>query len=305
MVSLLRATMIAPLHPLRDRYDAVLVDLDGTLLDGAGRVTPRTRRAVRALVDAGLEVLLCTGRSWHGTVETHAELGLDSAIVAYNGEWIGRPGEAPWRYATIPEPALGPVARVESRALFSFRHHRERKVSLVQDHPLQPRLVDWFSGAVLVEHEHGLPGTDLMRVSCFFDAAGHAQAACATLDDDVRSALRIETWPLALFPEFADTNLQMCEIQVRSRGKAEAFAYLEAACGIPPERTIAIGDQNNDLPMLEAAGLAVAMANGTPEVHALAHRVIGDHREDGIAAWIEAGAPLDGVAGRGRTGDTC
>jgi len=289
--------MIAPLAPLRDRFDAVLFDLDGTLLDGEGRVTPRTRHAVRALVDAGFEVLLCTGRSWHGTVETHVALGLDTAIVAYNGEWIGRPDEAPWRYATIPEPALDHVWHVESRALFSFRHNRGRKVSLVQDHPLQPRVADWFSGAVLVEHEHGLPGADLMRVSCFFDAMGHAESACSGMAEDVRSTLRIETWPLALFPEFADTGLQMCEIQVKSRGKAEAFTYLEAARGIPAARTIAVGDQNNDLTMLEGAGLAVGMANGTPEVHARAHLVIGDHREDGIAAWVEAGAPLDGEEG--------
>ena len=287
--------MIAPLHPLRDRYDAVLIDLDGTLLDGEGQITPRTRRGIRALVDVGMEVLLCTGRSWHGTVETYDLLGLDTAIVSYNGEWIGRPGESPWRYAPIPDPALGHVARVESHALFSFRHNGERKVSLLQGHPLQHRVADWFSGAVLVEHEHGLPGSDLLRVSCFFDAMGHAEAACARMAEDVRSTLRIETWPLALFPEFADTGLQMCEIQVKSRGKAEAFAYLQAARGIPAARTIAIGDQNNDLSMLEAAGLAVAMANGTPEVHALAHLVIGDHREDGIAAWVEAGAPLDGA----------
>ena len=289
--------MIAPFHPLRDRYDAVLIDLDGTLLDGEGRVTPRTRSAVRALVDAGVEVLLCTGRSWHGTVETHALLGLDTAIVAYNGEWIARPGEPPWRYATIPDPALGHVAHVESRALFSFRHNGERKVSLLQGHPLQRRVASWFSGAVLVEHEHGLPGTDLLRVSCFFDAMGHAEAACSGMAEDVRSTLRIETWPLALFPEFADTALQMCEIQVKSRGKAEAFAYLEAERGIPRARTVAIGDQNNDLPMLAEAGLAVGMANGTPEAHALAHLVIGDHREDGIAAWVEAGAPLDDKSG--------
>ncbi len=299
--------MIAPLDPLRDRYDAVLVDLDGTLLDGEGCITPRTKRAVGTLVDAGIEVLLCTGRSWHGTLDHHEALELDTAIVAYNGEWIARPGEAPWRYAPIPDPALGHVGRVESRALFSFRHNGQRKVSLFQDHPLQRRVADWFSGAVLVEQEHGLPGENLMRVSCFFDARGHAEAACLAMAEDVRSTLRIETWPLALFPEFADTNLQMCEIQVKSRGKAEAFAYLERARGIPPSRTIAIGDQNNDLSMLEGAGLAVGMANGTPEVHARAHLVIGDHREDGIAAWVEAGAPLDGRSDRqsDRRGDAC
>ena len=52
VVSLPRLPMIARLHHLRERYDAVLVDLDGTLLDGDERVTTRTRSAIQALVQA-------------------------------------------------------------------------------------------------------------------------------------------------------------------------------------------------------------------------------------------------------------
>lgn len=287
--------MIARLAPLRDRYDAVLIDLDGTLLDGEGTITPRTRRAIRALADAGLEVVLCTGRSFHGTIDYHRALDLDTAIVSYNGEWIGRPGEAPWRYAPLPDPVVEAVADVEARALFSFRHVGPHKVSVGSAHPHQDRVVSWFHGGRVVESAGDLPRTDVMRVSCFFER-GDGAAASRLLDEDLLETLRVETWPLALFPELADVDLDLCEIQVKSRGKAEAFAYLESARGIPASRTIAIGDQNNDLTMLEAAGLAVGMGNGTPEVHARAHLVIGDHRREGIADWVERGAPLEGDA---------
>jgi len=288
--------MIARLAHLRERFDAVLIDLDGTLLDGDGRVAPRTRAAVRALADAGLEVLLCTGRSFHGTLEYHRALGLDTAIVAYNGEWIGRPGKPPWRYAPLPDGVLDVLAGVESRALFAFRHAGPDKVSVRTAHPHHERVTVWFSGGRLVETADELPRSDVMRVSCFFDGGNGAADACRVLDDDLRSTLRIETWPIALFPEFADVDLDLCEIQVQSRGKAEAFAYLEGTRGIPPSRTIAIGDQANDLGMLEKAGLAVAMGNGSPEIRARAHLVIGDHREEGIADWVERGAPLDADA---------
>jgi hydroxymethylpyrimidine pyrophosphatase-like HAD family hydrolase len=291
--------MIERLHALRDRYDAVLIDLDGTLLDAEGRVTPRTRDAVRALSRTGLEVVLCTGRSFVGTVPVHEHLGLDTALVAYNGGWIGRPGSPPWRYAPIPDPLLAFLAGVEAAASFTFRHQGSRKVSLVCDDPLQRRVAHWYSGAVLVEHEHELPTTDLMSVSCYFDSTAGARRGTELLDDDLRTRLRIETWHMDIFDEFVGLDLHLCEIQARSRGKAEAFAYLEQEHDITAARTIAIGDENNDLPMFERAGLAVCMGSGSEKARAAADLVIGHHARDGLAAWIEQGAPNgDGADGR-------
>lgn len=291
LVVSLPGPMIARLHNLRERYDAVLLDLDGTLLDAASRITPRTRRAVGALVEASFEVLLCTGRSFAGVVDLHRSLGLDTALVAYNGGWIGRPGEDPWRYALIPDSILGEVVRAEARALFSFRHNGDRKVSVHRGHPLHGRVAAWYSGAVFVESERALPGHDLMRVSCFYDARGSAEEALVSMREDVRSMLRLETWPMSVFPEFADTDLHLLEIQASSCGKAEAFEYLMCERGIRAARTIAVGDHTNDLPMLEAAGLAVGMANAPEDVRAVCDVVIGHHAEEGFAEWVETGAP--------------
>ncbi len=71
------------------------------------------------------------------------------------------------------------------------------------------------------------------------------------------------------------------------RGKAEALRVLDEQEGIPPEAVVAVGDATNDLPMMEAAGLGVAMGSGMPEVIAVADRVIGGHDTDAIAELIE------------------
>jgi hydroxymethylpyrimidine pyrophosphatase-like HAD family hydrolase len=70
-------------------------------------------------------------------------------------------------------------------------------------------------------------------------------------------------------------------------GKAEALRVLAERYGIPASRVVAIGDATNDIPMLEAAGLSVAMEDGMPEAVAVAKRVIGGHDTTAIAELVE------------------
>ena len=69
--------------------------------------------------------------------------------------------------------------------------------------------------------------------------------------------------------------------------KGVGLADLCARMGLTLDDTVAAGDSANDIGMLKAAGLSCCMANGTPEAKAAAKRVIGDVREDGLAALIE------------------
>ncbi|MFV1960138.1 MAG: HAD family hydrolase [Planctomycetota bacterium] len=291
-----RAT--ADLAPLRARFDAVLVDLDGTLLHPDGHLTARTWRAVRRLREAGFQVVLCTGRSLAGILSIHRGLGLDTPIAAYNGGWIGRPGRRPWRYLPIPDTLVGVVARLEFEADFSFRHAGNRKLSVTCAHPLYRRVSAWYENVVHVGAEDDLPSVDVMRVSCYFDGPGRVEAAWETLAPHARKRLRLQHYPLRIFRRFEDTDLHLGEVQLRTRGKAEIYGVLEEILGIPASRTVAIGDQRNDRTLLAGAGFAVCVANAVEEVKALADLVIPSNEEDGIAAWIEAGAPLDGAGRR-------
>ena len=283
--------MVRGIQQLRDRYDAILLDLDGTLLDGRSQVTPRTVRAVKALEKAGFTVILCTGRSLPGTRRVHKDLGLTTPVAAYNGCWIGRLEEAPWRYAPIPDHAAAHVLETEGQASFSFRHRGEHKYTHVKEHDDHVRVADWYENVVRVAHPGELPATDLMRVSLFFDDAGASESAWSAIPAPVREGLHRETFPLSLFPDFRDSHLILCELQRRGKGKAEMYDWLRDEAGIPSERTIAVGDHQNDASMMAGAGLAVAMGNATGEILGLADLVIGHHADEGFAAWVEAGAP--------------
>jgi hypothetical protein len=69
--------------------------------------------------------------------------------------------------------------------------------------------------------------------------------------------------------------------------KATALAEL----GVPPEEVVAFGDYPNDIPMLQWAGLGVAMGNAHPEVIAIADEVTATNDEDGVAVVLERLAP--------------
>lgn len=286
--------MVPGLLRLRDRFDAVLLDLDGTLLPRAGHIRPRTIRAVRALAHHGFEVVICTGRSVAGTVPTYEALDLGGAIVSYNGHWIGVPGDEPWHILRIPDDTIDCVARVETHAEFVFRHHDELKYTLRTDHPEHVDVLSWYENTIVLDEIEALPSAELMRVSMFFADAARIDRAWASMTASAQATLHREVFPLSLFPNYGGSDLMLLELQGKSRGKAEAFAWLQAEHGIPPSRTIAIGDHLNDWSMLETAGFAVVPDNADSRVRPLADLVIGHHDDDGIAAWIEAGAPLDG-----------
>jgi Cof subfamily protein (haloacid dehalogenase superfamily) len=280
----------------RDLYDAFLLDLDGTLLDGRGRVGDATRAAVARLVDKGYAVLLATGRSPSGTREVHRTLALDTEACCYNGSWIGdlHAGGPPFHYAPIPDEVVPHLEPLERRARHRFRHHGEHKYTLLAadddaHRDSHRRIADWFTNVrELAAHEaHGMPSKDLVRVSVFFDDGVAEEAAWTALAPEAREALDRQTFPLSLFPDFQDVGLHLCEVQRRGRGKAEAFRLLLERFGIPSERVVAAGDQRNDLPLLAEAGLAVAMGNSMPEVLEAADLVIGDHRTESLARWLD------------------
>lgn len=284
--------MLPGLARLRDRYDAFLLDLDGTLLDGNSRIGERTAAAVRTLVDLDFKVVLCSGRSAAGMRGHHSRLGLDEPFVAYNGHWIGNREGFPWHRLLIPDDLADCIHAAERFANFSFRHADERKYTLLSGHPDHFKIAAWYEHVTETHEPTDLPRAELMRVTMFFDGQAAIEPAWAAMSEMAQRGLQRIVVPLRVFPAYGDSTLVMCEVQARSQGKAEAFAWLESHYGIPAERTIAVGDHVNDQTMLAGAGLAVAPENVAPEVRPLAHLVIGHHRDEGFAEWIEAGAPL-------------
>lgn len=288
------------------RYDALLLDLDGTLVTDEGRIPPRTLAKLQEIRARGVRVMIATGRSELGVERVLDELDLDTPAVVYNGAGLFCPREK----RLLEERLLS--ERVVHRALDFAGHSALLPLIQVAGAKYAPPPRDAEEARALsgLEGLAHLPFAELPReyvIRITFFSGRHADSAC--LAEEVEAAidqpLHVTHFPLRALPYHRDSSLLVVDLQPPSRGKGEALRVLQERYGIPPERVVAVGDADNDLPMLEGAGLAVAMENSMPRVLAAAARVIGSNNSEAIADLVEDlfGSTAEGPArGRPATG---
>lgn len=282
----------------------LVLDLDGTTLDPAGEVTPATRRAVRDAREAGMRVTLCTGR---GLVEAKpAVVALDQQdpVIVAGGSIISCPATS----RTLHRFALdtGLVARAVERLLAHDHPAMVLKDPVAAGYDylivrgarrlaLDPVTEWWFDklnvSIRVVDHlgedphpEHtvrvgacGLSGRMAQVRGALHEACGHESL--------------IHHFPAVIAPEHAGRETQgqtidVLEVFHLSANKWESVKVLAGLHGIAPERICAIGDQINDVSMIEGAGLGIAMGNAIEAVRRAAKRQTKRNDEDGVAYAI-------------------
>lgn len=269
-------------------YDALVLDIDGTLLDEQSLIRPRTLNAIARAKKAGVVVMLATGRSHWGTREVFDLLELETPAVVINGAGVyDRREDRLIEHYALPEKMVANLLEYAQReqlltVVSAMDGQYARKPEGIETHILS----DLRSLRLVESHE--LPQRDVTRVTLFSLKHDSSQQ----LHDDTRRAAGdypayYTHFPLAALAHYRASTAQVVDAQPDCRGKAEAFRVLMSRYRIAPERVVAVGDANNDLPMLRVAGLAVAMGNATPEAKAAAHRVIGDNDSDALAELIE------------------
>ena len=268
-------------------YRAVLLDLDGTLTDRAGRLTPRTRGVLEALMARRVRIMIATGRSVSSTLLALEGFVPNAPMVCYNGAVLCDPATGRWiESRTFPAVlAAGLVEEAARAALDLFVYAGDLRYTLPSRGAEHRRLAALLPDVRGVAASGDLPREGVNRVS-FMGEDAPVCAAMARLGGRYGAALYMEAFPAGIIPGFDGFANRFCDIQPGCAGKAEGIRYLREACGIPPERVIAVGDQTNDLTMLRAAGLPVAVANATPDVRAAAARTIGPHDREGVSEFL-------------------
>lgn len=287
------------------RYDMLAIDLDGTLLDSHGRVSDRNVRALARAREAGLKVTVCTGR---GLVECRHVLDRidqqDTAVVA-GGSIIACPktGRTLHRFAFEPEfveraveRMLGhryPVMVLKDPAETGYDY---LMVQGAEKHALDPVTIWWFEKMnVKVKyaaglHEDGHPDHTVRLGLCGHD--DKMAVICADLEEVFAGQTCMHHFPAVVAPEHARTItagrcLHVLEVFRHDANKWSAIQWIAARESIEPSRIAAIGDQVNDLHMIEGAGLGIAMGNAVPSVKKLAGRETASNDQDGVAEAVE------------------
>lgn len=264
------------------KYSLVATDIDGTLLNELHLVTPRTRAAIDALHEQGVQVIPCTGRAPLFVSRLYSDLGLKGPIICSNGAIVYNP---PSLEFWLKRPmALNVVKKVLDVI-------RSTDGSLnVGIQTLEMWYVDRPDGWMQVEAEGNLvPGwlgvVDLAeklvvdRPEILKMAFGISPAARAALEKNLGSS------GLLGQIEMVSSGTNFVEINARGVSKGTGLEFLAARLGIPMSQVVALGDQENDISAIKAAGLGVAMGNALDSVKEAADLVTLSHVEEG---WVKA-----------------
>jgi len=260
----------------RPRIRLVALDVDGTLLDSQHQVTEGVRGVIREAVGAGLKIALASARGPSGLRPVARRLGIEGHAVAFSGALLCRIGASP------PAEVLGSRCLELEPARLVARRARDMDIS-VGWWDLEQWSVFALDGparreAAIIEVEPRVE--DLCTL-----ARAPFKLQCMVPVDAIERlvALRAEL-PPGCVGQFSNPNY----FEVFSPGTDKAHAVLElgALLGCAPEEIAAIGDGENDVAMLGAVGLGVAVANARPAVRAAAAWVTASNDEDGVAVAL-------------------
>lgn len=242
----------------RNGYRALLVDCDGTLAPAHMKVTPRVRACVQELTKR-LPVCIVSSRDHHDIGSLATSLGLTAPQVSEGGARIFDPAtrQPLWRRTLEPDDA---------RAIIGFLHQDGLAFSAVD-------------GARRVQAQAEVAEWTVTRVTATSLTPPQAREIAARFGErpSVHTAMIIRT----------DNNDWMVDFTHAEVTKASAAQRLAALLGAEPSQLIAAGDSFNDLPLLQACGLRIAMGNAVPELKAIADYVAPTTYEDGLATAIE------------------
>lgn len=263
----------------------LFLDLDGTLLNDQKEITALNRQALEQALERGHGVVIATGRPLKSAKDLAGRLGLDKPgcmMIASNGALL-----YDWEKNDTIYSCTMPISTV--RKLFAEANRRNLHIQTYEGERVlvEPRCVgkelEWYCERIGMAHKViADAATDVVQepVKCLMIAL-----------DDQADLRAMQQWIGESLAQEADCFFsckEYLEIVVKGMNKGNAVRRLCGLMGVDIANAVAVGDAANDLSMIRAAGIGVAMANGTEDVKAAADYITrNDNNHDGIAEVVE------------------
>ncbi|MBQ9828056.1 MAG: HAD family phosphatase [Lachnospiraceae bacterium] len=262
----------------------IAIDIDGTLVDGEKRVSPRTAAAVRKAAEKGIIMCLATGRPMHGLPEDVEKLNAFRYGIFSGGAVI----------ADIPESR--PVYRKPVPLKQGIRI-----MELLMSFPVTAPEV-YFDGEIYVQQDRVT--IDRLEFSLSYSSRTKKNVVPDIIEfmkdrqDDPEKLYclfkhqadkkRAEEELNAMGGlEVVESLQQNLEISVKGADKGSAFTELLRQLGIKKKETMVIGDSENDRSIMEASGYIVAMGNARNSIRVIADEITDPNEKDGVAVTLE------------------
>lgn len=260
-------------------FRAIATDLDGTLVRSDKSISERTRAAVRAAEDAGLLVVIATGRPPRWIAPVVEALGDRGLVVCANGASVYDPArhELVARTDLAPEVVLGLVDDLQ--AAFP-----EVVLGVEQGFEFA---IDTSIDRIVVGFDPALHDLQVGPIRSFLDQPVTKLIARfpRPAPDGIAGSVQQVVGARALVTHSIDESF--LELSHPDAHKAATVERLLVAHGVAPAEVVAFGDMPNDLELIRWAGLGVAVANAHPLLREAADEVTASNDDDGVAQVIE------------------
>ncbi|MBM7097877.1 MULTISPECIES: Cof-type HAD-IIB family hydrolase [Alteribacter] len=258
----------------------IAVDLDGTLLTDNKTISLRNRAALAKARELGHKVIIATGRPYRASGQYYHELFLDTPIVNFNGALVHHPKDRHFDVSHQPMDKKTAKTIIETCEAFRVKNMmvevmddfylRHLNRGFAEAFTLGNTPADYGKLEKLLHHD---PTSILVHPE-----EDHADELTTLLRSSHAEVTEQRNW---------GSPWNVIEITKGGVNKAVGVQKVASHLGIPRERIIAFGDEDNDLEMLDYVGTGVAMSNAIDQLKSVANEITYTNEEDGIARFLE------------------
>ncbi|BDR56800.1 Cof-type HAD-IIB family hydrolase [Xylocopilactobacillus apis] len=258
----------------------ICIDLDGTLLNDLLQITDYTKNVITEARNAGIKIVITSGRPLTGVYSIIDRLDLNSEdyVITYNGGLIQKVDGTTIQQFSLPYSSVLEID-LFNRNLGTYVEFQTESSAYTTWHQINwhGSFENYMTRLPLYIKEHGKLPEDINYIK-------------AMTNDDQKVLDQIEKKiPLSFYNKLTVIRSSRHNIEYLNKqsSKGNAMAALAKKLNIEIEETMAIGDQLNDLSMINQAGIGVAMGNAISIIKQAAEVETNDNNHDGVAHAIE------------------
>jgi Cof subfamily protein (haloacid dehalogenase superfamily) len=267
-------------------YRLLALNIDGTLLQSNGKLHRNTKEAIDYVVKKGIYVTLVTSRSFSSASKVAKALKLDTMLVTHRGAYIGKAADKHVFAKRIPEDITYDLVRFLEGFPCQIRVQHER-FSLINktktNHNLLAKTVFSSGEPVLYAHQFVDSISETLatekiappKIEVKFENKEDLRDASEAITKMFDEIEMVVAGPLGL--EFVASGVS----------KENGLMFLGECLGISRKEMVVIGSDYDDIPMIESAGLGVAMGNAPVPVKQAADWVTRSQNENGVAYMVK------------------
>ncbi|MEG0296870.1 MAG: Cof-type HAD-IIB family hydrolase [Clostridium sp.] len=265
------------------KYKLICTDMDGTLLGKGFSISDENVRAIKEVKESGVQVALVTGRPYNAMRYFQSIVGEDVHIISTNGTYF-KLGDYEYK-KNLDKKSIEKIFILGEKYNLS-RHFKgcNRVIAsddIKEDHPY--RLVNSKNA-----EEDRISITENATLQIALEKCEDEILKCIVFSDDYESLAKAKE-EIKQDKDLVVVSSSARNFEVMPKGTSKGIAVRNFCeiLGIDSKEVVCIGDNENDLSMIEFAGLGIAMGNGSEEVKSKAHYVTDTNVNSGVAKALD------------------